>query len=71
MASVRKRTWKVATGELKTAWIVDYAGGGHRQRKHFETKKAADAFRIRIEGQLWSGVYRAAADRMTIKQPAP
>ena len=39
MASVRKRTWKAATGELKTAWIVDYADRAHRQRKHFQTKK--------------------------------
>ena len=68
MASVRKRTWKAATGELKTAWIVDYADRAHRQRKHFQTKKAADAFRIAIEGQLSSGVYRAAADKVTIKQ---
>lgn len=68
MASVRKRTWKVATGELKTAWIVDYTDRAHRQRKHFQTKKAADAFRTHIEGQLWSGVYRAAADKVTIKQ---
>ncbi len=25
MASVRKRTWTTATGEIKTAWVVDYA----------------------------------------------
>jgi hypothetical protein len=25
MASVRKRSWKITTGEAKTAWIVDYA----------------------------------------------
>ena len=68
MASVRKRTWNVATGELKTAWIVDYVDNrGDRQRKHFQTKKAADAFRIHVEGQLQSGIYRAAANKVTVQ----
>jgi integrase len=68
MASVRKRNWKIATGEVKTAWIVDYADNrGRRQRKHFQTKKAADRFRINIEGQLQAGTYRAAADKVTVQ----
>ena len=68
MASVRKRSWKTATGEVKTAWIVDYADNrGRRQRKHFQTKKAADCFRISIEGQLQAGTYRAAADKVTVQ----
>ena len=53
MASVRKRTWTAPNGETKTAWMVDYYDSrGDRQRKHFAKKKAADAFRIDIEGQL-------------------
>jgi hypothetical protein len=61
MASVPKRTWSVATGELKTVWIVDYADNhGDRRRKHFQSNKAADAFRIHVERQLQSGFYRAA-----------
>jgi integrase len=68
VASVRKRIWSAANGELKTAWIVDYADNrGDRQRKHFQTKKAADSFRIRVEGQLQSGIYRAAANKMTVR----
>ena len=36
MASVRRRTWKTASGETKAAWVVDYADSrGDRQRKHF------------------------------------
>jgi integrase len=42
--------------------------GRERQRKHFPTKKGADAFRIDIEGQLRSGVYRPNASKLTIKQ---
>ena len=66
MASVRKRTWTAPTGP-KTAWMVDYYDSrGDRQRRHFQTKKAADAFRIAIEGQLQTGVYRPDASKLTV-----
>lgn len=69
MASVRKRTWKTASGEAKAAWVVDYTDSrGDRQRKHFLNKKAADAFRIHIEGQMQAGTYRPSADKVTIKE---
>ena len=68
MVSVRKRSWKAATGEAKAAWVVDYADSrGVRQRKHFPNKKAADAFRVNIEGQIQTGTYRCLADRMTVR----
>jgi integrase len=67
MASVRKRTW----GDGKAAWIVDYYDNcGDRQRKHFPTRKAADGFRISIEGQLQAGIYRPDASRLTLAQAA-
>jgi integrase len=69
MASVRKRTWKGASGEAKAAWVVDYSDSrGDRQRKHFLNKKAADAFRIRIESQMQAGTYRPNADKVTVKE---
>jgi integrase len=69
MASVRKRTWKANSGEANAAWVVDYTDNrGDRQRKHFPNKKAADAFRIHVEGQIQSGTYRPDADRVTVKQ---
>jgi integrase len=68
MSSVRKRAWKTAEGEFKTAWVVDYADSrGIRKRKHFHNKKAADAFRIQIEGQMQNGTYRPDADKVTLK----
>ena len=68
MASVRKRTWVSPTGENKTAWFVDYYDNrGQRQRQHFANKKAADAFRISVESQLASGIYRPDASKLTIK----
>jgi integrase len=49
--------------------MVDYHDNrGERQRKHFPTKKKADAFRISIEGQLLSGIYRPDASKLTVKQ---
>lgn len=69
MASVRRRTWKTASGGGKSAWVVDYADShGDRQRKHFSTKKAADAFRIHVEGQMQAGTYRSDADKVTVKE---
>lgn len=69
MASVRRRTWKVASGEAKAAWVVDYTDSrGDRQRKHFTNKKRADAFRIHIEGQMQAGTYRPDAERVTVKE---
>jgi integrase len=68
MASVRKRFWTSPSGETKAAWFVDYYDSrGQRQRKHFANKKAADAFRISVEGQLASGIYRPDASKLTVK----
>jgi integrase len=69
MAIVRKRTWTTASGEAKAAWVVDYSDSrGDRQRKHFSHKKAADAFRIQVEGQMQAGTYRPDADKVTVKE---
>jgi integrase len=69
VASVRRRTWKTASGEAKAAWVVDYTDSrGDRQRKHFSNKKAADAFRIEVEGQIQAGTYRPNADKVTVKE---
>ena len=32
------------------------------------SKKAADAFRVHVEGQLQAGTYRSDADKMTVKE---
>jgi integrase len=69
MASVRRRTWKTPSGETKAAWVVDYTDSrGDRQRKHYLSKKAADAFRIQVEGQMQAGTYRPNADKVTVKE---
>lgn len=67
MAKIRKRQWKTATGEPRAAWSVDFVdNNGKRQRKQFTTRKAADAFRVDVEGQLRTGTFRADADKLTV-----
>ena len=69
MATVRRRTWKNKLGEVKTAWLVDYTDNrGARCRKHFVSKKAANIFRVHIEGQMQTGTYRSNADKVTVKE---
>jgi integrase len=69
MAKVRRRTWKNKLGEAKAAWLVDYTDSrGDRRRKHFLSKKAADVFRVHVEGQMQAGTYRSDADKVTVKE---
>ncbi len=58
--SIRKRTWKNADGVESTRWIVDIAdANGHRERRQFESRKEADAFRIATEAQIRAGTFRS------------
>jgi integrase len=68
VTSIRKRVWKAPSGESKMAWQVDYADSRGRQRKHFPSKKAADDFRVVVEGQMRAGTYRPGADKVTVKE---
>lgn len=71
MATVRKRTWRTAGGEVNSAWAVDFVDQlGQRQRRQFTTKKAADAYRITIEGQIQAGTYRADAAKVSVQEVA-
>jgi integrase len=71
MASIRKRTWTTPSGETKTAWAVDFSdAAGKRQRRQFNTKREADAFRIESEGAIKKGTYRADADKVTLTKAA-
>lgn len=69
MATVRKRQWTDTKGELKIAWAVDFVDqSGRRHRKHFSTKRAADAYRIEIEDQLRKGTFRPDASKVTLNE---
>src|SRR5882724_3120967 len=69
MTTVRKRNWKTSKGEARKGFAVDYFDDqGRRQRKQFEKRAEADAFRIELESQIRKGTYRAEADKVTVKE---
>ncbi|MBR9970845.1 tyrosine-type recombinase/integrase [Magnetospirillum sulfuroxidans] len=58
MAKVSKRSWKTPSGDKRTAFVLTYQdGNGQRHRKQFAKKTDADAERVRVEGQLSSGIH--------------
>jgi integrase len=71
MASIRKRIWRTSKGEVRSAWVVDFVdAAGNRDRRQFDTKREADAFRVEIEGQLRAGTFRPEASKITVKEVA-
>ncbi len=65
--SIRKREWTTARGELKTAWVVDYADQcGRRRLKTFSTKKASDAFAASAKVEIRAGIHTADSASVTI-----
>jgi integrase len=69
--SIRKRTWKNADGAETTRWIVDLMdANGHRERRQFESRKEAEAFRVETEGQMRAGTFRGDAAKLTVKDAA-
>jgi integrase len=69
--SIRKRTWKNADGTESIRWIVDIMDtNGHRERRQFESRKEADAFRFAIEKPMRAGTLRSDASKFTVKDAA-
>lgn len=66
MASVSKREWTYK-GKVKEAWIVRYFDdkGAHKQ-KTFALKKAADAFRRKIEDEIGDGML--VSESLSVKE---
>lgn len=71
MATVKKRKWRSADGKERSAWRVSFSdSSGVRKRRQFARKEDADKFRIRVEGAIDAGTYRASADKITLKEVA-
>jgi integrase len=67
--SIRKRTWKAANGENKTAWVVDYVDqGGKRRLKTFERKKDADDFHATAKVEVRAGIHTADSASITVAE---
>lgn len=68
---IRKRTWKTADGTERTSFIVDIRDGkGHRERRQFESRKEADAFRFATDKAMRGGTFRGEAAKLTVKNAA-
>lgn len=66
MATVKKRSW-VSGGQKREAWRVSYTDpGGKRRHVQFSTKRDADAYRIKVEGEVATGVHTADAASVTV-----
>jgi integrase len=67
--SVRKRSWKTPSGEVREAWIVDYADQrGSRHIKTFARKKDADAHHARVGVDVRAGIHTADRASITIME---
>jgi integrase len=69
--SVRKRTWKTATGETKEAWVVDYVDQtGDRHIETFAKKKVADKRHASIAVDVSKGTHTAVSKSKTVAEAA-
>jgi integrase len=69
MAKVRKRAWRTAAGETKTAWVADYFDqGGQRHIKTFSIKKAADAWLLTTRNEVVRGTHTPESASLTIAE---
>ena len=65
--SIRKRTW----GNGKQAWVVDVPVRGTRVRKHFDTKRDAEAYELEIKRRAKDGTFAAAGSKVRVKELVP
>ena len=71
MATILKRSWVTDGGETRIAWRVNFVNNhGKRERKTFASRREADDFRIKVEGQVQQGLYRPDATKVSLKEVA-
>ena len=69
--SVRKRTWKSPSGEMREAWVVDYVDQhGDRHLKTFTKKRDADAHHAIVGAAVRAGVHTADSKSITVAKAA-
>jgi integrase len=69
--SVRKRRWKTGNGEVKEAWVVDYADQhGDRHLATFERKKEADDHWATVKVDVRKGIHTAPSKSPTVAEAA-
>lgn len=71
MATVRKRAWTTAAGEKREAWRVRYVDQhGKTRTRQFDLRRDADAFRIKAEGEVATGIHTADSASISIAEAA-
>src|SRR3954466_3182192 len=71
MATVTKRTWTDGKGRQKEAWRICYTDAdGTRRKVQKATKREADAYRIKVEGEVSIGVHTPDATSVTVAAAA-
>jgi integrase len=66
MATIIKRRWSNKSGQHE-AWVLAFSDVvGKRHKEQFSTKRAADARRVEVEGQVSKGAYRELATKLTV-----
>jgi integrase len=69
--SVRKRSWKSPSGEIKEAWVVDYVDQhGERHIKTFAKKRDADAHHAIVGVAVRNGTHTADSKSVTVAKAA-
>jgi integrase len=69
--SVRKRTWKSPSGEMKEAWVVDYVDqAGDRHIKTFAKKRDADAHHAVVGVAVRAGTHTPDSKSVTVAKAA-
>jgi integrase len=68
--SVRKRKWTTRSGEVKEAWIVDYAQDGQRHIETFKRKRDADDYANKVGVDIKSGTHTPLSRSITVREAA-
>jgi len=69
MATIRKISWKKGDGSPTYGYQLTYMDGlKKRHRKTFETKAAADAWRVKIEAELADGKHVPVSASRTVRK---
>jgi len=67
--SIRKRTWKTANGDVRTAWVLDYFDQNRKRRlRTFDRKQDAEKFEATTRIQIGKGIHVADRESITVKE---
>lgn len=71
MTSIRKRSWTSPSGEMNTAWQVDYRDQhGKRRSKQFPRKKDAEAWAVNAASEVQRGIHTPDSTSITVRHAA-